>query len=138
MTNLDRNNPKNFVDFIRTNQPQPPQAHPDLECRILDSLEPRTSNKGQYITKWTIPGAMAITRGVPTKLLATGVLFTTVSFGVRTPRVAIEPQDVENFLVNSWQDTLNENHSVATENNEAYWLLPTVAESPQALSVSTP
>ena len=138
MTNLRRDNQNNFVGFIRHNQPNPPQACPDLEDRIMDALEPRTFKKRRYITGWTIPHAMAITRRVPTKLLATGMLFTTVSFGVRIPRVAIEPQDMENFLVNSWQDTLSETNYVATEGNEAYWLLPNVAESSQALSVATP
>ena len=52
--------------------------------------------------------------------------------------MAIEPQDMEKFLVNSWQDTLNENQIVATEENEVYWLLPTVTESSPALSVVVP
>ncbi len=138
MTNLRRDNQNDFVGFIRHNQPNPSPACGDLEDRIMDALEPRTPPKRRYINSLTIPHAMAITRRVPTKLLATGMLFTTVSFGVRTPRLAIEPHDLENFMVNSWHDTLNETNYIATEGNEAYWLLPTVTESPQALSVAAP
>ena len=137
MTNLHQNNQNNFVSFIRHNQPIPPQESPDLEHRIMDSIEPRITKKhSKYLTTWTINKAIA--RNMPTKLLATGVLFTTVSFGIRTPRIAIEPKDLENFLVDNWQDTLNTNGYIATEENEAYWLLPTVSQSPQALSVSAP
>ena len=83
MTNLHPDHHNNFVDFIRDNQPHPPQAGADLEDTIVDSLESRTLKKRQYITSWgTIPHARAITKRVPTKLLATGMLFTTVSFSV--------------------------------------------------------
>ena len=63
-------------------------------------------------------------------------MFTSVSFGLKTPRIAIEPKDLENFLVKNWQDTLDNHHSEAIEETEAHWLLPTVAESQPALSVS--
>lgn len=136
MTNLHQDNQNNFVSFIRRHQPVPPQESPDLEHKIMDSLEPRVTKKqGWHLSIRTIPNT--ITKNVPTKLLATGVLFTTFSFGVRTPRIATEPKDLENFLVNSWQDTLNNNYT-ATEENEAYWLLPTASQSTQTLSVSTP
>ena len=137
MTNLHQDNQNNFVSFIRRNQPIPPQESPNLEHRIMNSLKPRVTKKqGRYLAIWTISNA--ITKNVSTKLLATGVLFTTFSFGVRTPRIATEPKDLENFLVTSWQDTLNTNSYIATEDNEAYWLLPTVSQSTQTLSVSTP
>lgn len=127
MTNLHNDSKNNFVNFIRQNQPIPPQACPDLEQRIMDSLEPRTTReRKRYLkTTWTIPGA-----------IATGFLLTTVSFGVRTPRIAIEPKDLENFLVSNWQNTLKPNSYDDLRENEAYWLLPTVSEAPQALSVS--
>lgn len=132
MTNLHnenhRENHQNLVSFLRHNRPTPPHAEPDLEQRIMDSLEPRTIRDRQrhFKVTWTIPSA-----------IATGFLFTSVSFGIRTPRIAIEPKDLENFLVNNWQDTLDNHYDgVDLEEAEAYWLLPNVYEQQPALSVS--
>ena len=127
MTNSHNRDKTNFVAFLRQNQPIPPQACLDLEQQIIDSLEPRKFRERRcYKTvTWTIPSA-----------IATGFLFTTVSFGVRTPRVAIEPQDLENFLVNNWQDTFYTYNASAIDNHEADWLLPNVSKSERALSVS--
>ena len=125
MSNPHDDNRNNLVSFLRHNQPIPPQAHPDLERQLMESLEPRKSNKRCFKSGWTIPGA-----------IATGFLFTSVSFSVRTPRIALEPKDLENFLVKNWQNTLGENSYSAIEETEAYWLLPTVTEPQPALSVS--
>ena len=126
MSNLHDDNRNNLVSFLRQNQPIPPKAHPGLEQQIMDSLEPRANySRRCFKTGWTIPGA-----------IATGFLFTSVSFGVRTPRVALEPKDLENFIVKNWQNTLSDNGYGTIEETEAYWLLPTVVESKPALSIS--
>lgn len=126
MSNPHDDNRNNLVSFLRQNQPIPPQAHPDLERQLMESLEPRTSSNKRYSkSRWTIPSA-----------IATGFLFTSVSFSVKTPRIALEPKDLENFLVKNWQNTLGENSYTAIEETEAYWLLPSVTEPQPALSVS--
>ena len=125
MTNLHNDRKNNLVSFLRHNQPLPPDAHPNLEQQLMDALPPRAKTKKlRFKAAWTIPSA-----------IATGFLFTSVSF-VKTPRIALEPKDLENFLVKNWQNTLNNNSHTATEDTEAYWLLPTVSESQPALSVS--
>lgn len=128
MTNShNNNNQDNLISFLRCNQPIPPQACGSLEQNIYDSLEPRKFRDRKYCrtVTLTIPSA-----------IATGFLFTTFSLGIRTPRIAIEPQDLENFLVNNWQDTFDTYNFSGVDKNEADWLLPTVSESQQALSVS--
>ena len=132
MTNSRKDNQNNLVAFLRQNQPISPQAYPELEQTIIESLEPRRfrDRKCYKTVTCTIPSA-----------IATGVLFTTVSFGVRTPRIAIEPKDLEHFLVNNWQDTFHTHDTFNTYNaviddSEADWLLPDVSESKRALSVS--
>ena len=127
MTNSHDRDRHNLVNFLRQNQPVPPQPCQDLERRIIELLEPvPTKDRKRLPTvTWTIPGA-----------IATGVLFTTVSFGVRTPRVAIEPKDLENFLVSNWQNTLSVREASIVDDNEASWLLPKVSEPEPALSVS--
>ena len=122
MTNLPDDDRNDLISFLRQNQPTAPDARLNLEQQIFDSLEPRTDNKNSY-AKWTIPGA-----------IATGFIFTSIGLGFRTPRVAIEPKDLENFMVENWQTTLDsQTHNKARE-TEAYWLLLT---TPPSESVSS-
>ena len=48
------------------------------------------------------------------------------------------PQDIENFLVNNWRNTLSEQDTLVLDDNAAYWLLPTVSEAQPTVSLSTP
>ena len=126
MTNLPNERQNNLVSFLRDHQPLPPAAHPDLEQRLFDSLEPRTTHrKNSFKTIWSIPSA-----------IATGFLFTSVSFGWKTPRIALEPKDLENFLVKNWHNTLESSDFNHSEITEAQWLLPVVVEPNPTLSVS--
>ena len=127
MNNSHNDNKNNLVSFLRHNQPSPPQASSDLEQRIINSLESRKFKDSRYYktVTLTIPSA-----------LATGFLFATVSLGVRTPRLAIEPQDLENFIVNNWQDTLNANNAAFINDSEIDWFLPEVSEPEPTLSIS--
>ena len=124
MTNLHQDNKSNLVSFLRHNQPLPPDASPNLEQQIIDSLESHPRRKIGFKVAWTVPRA-----------IATGFLFTSVSFGIKTPRIAVEPKDLENFLVKNWHNTLDSHSYTATEEMEADWLLPNMSEQP-ALAVS--
>jgi len=137
MSNLPNDRKNNLVSFLRQNHPLPPEAQPNLEQQLIDSLEPRTKQRSLHFAKFrTALLTGATTRRIPAKLLATGFLFTSVSFNLRTPRIALEPKDLENFLVKNWHNTLG-NNSYSATNEEAYWLLPT-SESPASLSFSAP
>jgi hypothetical protein len=126
MTNLRNDRQNNLVSFLRHNRPMPVDPHSDLEQRLIDSLEPHTKQRRlSFKVTWTIPGA-----------IATGFLVTSVSFGLKTPRTALEPKDLENFLVKNWYDTLDNSSYTASKKTEASWLLPTISESQPALSVS--
>ncbi len=126
MNKFHNDNRNNLVSFLRHNKSTPADAHSDLEQRIIDSLEPRVKERKRHLkTTWTIPSA-----------IATGFLFTSVSFGLKTSRIAIEPKDLENFMVKNWQDTLNSADYATAEETEAYWLLPNNIEPQPALSVS--
>jgi hypothetical protein len=140
MTNSNNDRQNNLVSFLRHHQPLPPDASVDLEQLLIDSLElhPRQKrfslNLKAFKTAWAIP--RGIIRRTPAKLIATGFLFTSVSFVLKTPRIALEPKDLDNFLVKNWHDTLDSNiySYAAGEQPEAYWLLPTVSEPQPALS----
>jgi len=136
MTNLHNDQKNNLVSFLRHNHPLPPDAHPDSEERLMDSLEPRVKSRSLLYAKFkTALLSGSTTRRIPAKLLATGFLFTSVSFNFRTPRIALEPKDLENFLVKNWHNTLGSVSYTATNETEAYWLLP-ASESPSTLSFS--
>ena len=124
MSNLHDNNHNNLVNFLRQNQPGAPDAHQDLEQRIFDSLEPRTHKTKKLYLKnlCSIPSA-----------IATGILFTSIGL-IKTPRVAIEPKDLDNFLVKNWQSTFDTPTYTTAEETEAYWLLLTPPPSKPALS----
>lgn len=130
MTNLPNDRQHNLVNFLRHHQPLPPDSCFDLEQRIFDALETRPQRRKlsfNFKGRWTIPSA-----------LATGFIFTAISFTLKTPRIALEPKDLENFLVKNWYDTLDSNSYIYTarQNNEAYWLVPPPATSKAALSYS--
>ena len=128
MSNQPHNKQNNLVSFLRQNQPHPPDAHPDLEGQLLAALEPRSRRRQiRYKAAWTVPGA-----------IATGFLFTSISFSLKTPRLAVEPKDLENFVVGNWHNTLENNGYTSADDTEAYWLLPAVAEPQPTLSVSAP
>ncbi len=122
MTNLPDDERDNLVSFLRQNQPTAPDAHLNLEQQIFDAIEPRTRTKKFYL-KWTIPSA-----------IATVFLFTSIGLSFRTPRIASEPKDLENFLIKNWQSTLDTQTYNTAEETEAYWLLLTTPPSQPALS----
>ena len=124
MSNLHDDNHNNLVNFLHQNQANVPDAHQDLEQQIFDSLEPRTPRtKKLCFNLWNIHSA-----------IATGVIFTSIGLSFRTSRIAIEPTDLENFLVKNWQNTFNTQTYTTAEETEAYWLLLTTPPSGPALS----
>lgn len=126
MTNLPQDHQNNLVSFLRHNQPLPPNASPLFEEQLFNALKPHNKrHKIRFKAAWTVPGA-----------IATGFLFTSVSLGFKTPRIALEPKDIENFLVKNWHNTLeNTSHTVA-EDMPAEWLLPNIPESQPTLATS--
>ena len=127
MTNLHNNNPDNLVSFLRKNRPTPPKPSVNLEQQLMESISSHQTHKQKPFSGliWGIPSA-----------IATGFLFTSVSMGFKTPQVTVEVGELENFLVNSWNDTLDSTNYGAISEDDAYWLLPVVPESPQTLSLS--
>lgn len=127
MTNLHQDNQNNLVSFLRHNQPLPPEASPLLEQQLFETLQPHVKRcRIRFKAAWTVPGA-----------IATGFLFTSVSFSFRTPRLALEPKDVEKFLVKNWHSTLENNNYGATDELSADWLLPSAFDASPALATST-
>ena len=136
MTNLPNDNQHNLASFLHHHKPNPPQANMDLEQMIMNSLEPQISQRNFIFRVLIKTMTQTIANSTLFRVVATGFLFTSVSFCLKTPRIAIEPKDLENFVVKNWHDTLQKRRYTAAEKTEAYWPFPTVTESSPNLSVS--
>lgn len=136
MSNISNDNKHNFVDFIRHHKPMPASAHQDLEQVIIDSLKPQSSHRNLNCQKFTKNLVQIFSINYPFRLATIAFLFTSATFCFRTSRIAIEPKDLENFLVKNWHDTLDQNSYTSDEEIEAYWLLPAMGDSHSSLSVS--
>lgn len=136
MTNRPNDKQHNLVTFLRHNKPNPPKTNKDLEQLIMNSLEPQLSKGNFNYRELAKTIAQEIGSSTPFKLFVTGFLFTSISFFLKTPRIAIEPKDLENFLVKNWHDTLQKNSYTNPKGTEAYWLLPATEESSSSFSAS--
>lgn len=130
MSNLPNKDQKNLVNFLRENCPTPPSSQVNLEEQIMESIarQPQRGSKSTSNLIWTIPSA-----------IATGFFFTSVSLGFKTPQVAIEAGELNNFLINSWNDTIDSGNYAVVNEEDNYWLLTTQepqTESQQVLSLS--
>jgi hypothetical protein len=127
VTKLPDRERQNFVNFLRDNRPLAPDCQCNLEQKLINSLaqQPKRNHKYGSNLIWTIPGA-----------IATGVLFTSVSLSLKTPQVTIEASELDRFLVNSWNDTID-NSSFATWHQEDTHLIFSNWEQPETtLSIS--
>lgn len=136
MSNIPNDNQHNFIDFIGHHKPIPPEACKDLEQVLMDSLKPQEHHRNFNYKKLTKIFAQAIFSNYPLKLAVTSFLFTSFSLCFKTPRIAIEPKDLESFLVKNWHDTLHQSSYTTVEETEAYWLIPATINSNSSLSVS--
>ena len=128
MNNLPHDDHQNLVNFLRQNCPTTPAPNCNLEQRLMDSIahQPQYKPKQSSRLVWTIPSA-----------IATGFLVTSVSLGFKTSQVAIETEELENFIVNNWHETIARDSYTFPSEAETYWLLPTASETQATLSIST-
>ncbi len=127
MTKLPDREQQNFVNFLRDNRPLPPDCQCNLEQKLMNSIGEQPKRNHRYGSNliWTIPGA-----------IATGVLFTSVGLSFKTPQVMIEASELDQFLVNSWSDTIDHS-SFAVWDEEDTHLIFSNWQQPQAtVSVS--
>ncbi|GAB4543734.1 MAG: hypothetical protein Tsb0014_37540 [Pleurocapsa sp.] len=127
MNNSSYDDHENIVQFLQQNYPIAPPPSCNLEQRLMESVarQPQQKSKHSSSLIWTIPSA-----------IATGVLFTSVTLGLKTPQVAIKTEELENFILNSWNGTIARDSHTISDGLETYWLLPTTSESQASLSLS--
>ena len=117
---------RDLVSFLQQHRPLPP-TNPHLETQIMDLVEqqPRkTSKKSSKL--WFIPGAIAM-----------GLVITWNQRSISpTPQLVRDNLNLELFLVDSWEATIEDTAISTTPESQVYQLLSTV-ESPQVITSTT-
>jgi hypothetical protein len=93
MSKFSEDDPK-LSAFLRQYPPPPPEASPDLEAQLMESLPPRVQ-KTKYLP-WLITAIVG------------GLLFTWTGYRNYRPalRYTLIQQDLEAFLIDNWEETL--------------------------------
>ena len=128
MTKLPDREQQNLINFLRENRPAIPDAKGNLEAKLMNSIseQPRKHCKSSSSLMWTIPSA-----------IATGVLFTSVGLNWKTPQMVIEASELDQFLVNSWIDTVDSsNFAILNQEEDTDWLFTPIETTEKTLSVS--
>ena len=123
------NDEQDLVSFLRQHRPLAPQQEPHLENQVMDLVN-QTSQKnsqGKYPTLITLlSGTIAV-------ILA---LIWNSSRWNQTPQIAIDQDIIETFLINSWENTINEQTVFFSNQQEADWFYSNIEENSQVLSHS--
>ena len=121
---------QDLVSFLRQYRPLPPQQKPHLENQVMDLVN-QTSQRNsseKYSTLITFfSGTIAV-------ILA--VIWHGSRWNQQTPQIAIDQDMIETFLINSWDNTINEQTIFFSNQQEADWFYSNIEENPQVLSHS--
>ena len=117
---------RDLVSFLQQHRPLPP-TNPHLESQIMDLVERQPRKKVKKSGKlWAIPGAIAM-----------GLVITWNQRLLKpTPQLVRDNLNLELFLVDSWEATIEDTTISTTPESHVYQLLSTV-ESPQVITSTT-
>lgn len=118
-----------LVSFLKQYRPVPPRARADMEAQLMELVtrEPPPPPRYPHQFFWIVSSAMA-----GSLLLAVG--------GYRwlnpSPQIATNPQELEAFLVDSWNSATGETSVTypTTYTSEADWLFMTEPKARYAVS----
>jgi hypothetical protein len=117
---------RDLVSFLQQHRPLPP-TNSHLESQIMDLVERQPRKIPPKSSKlWFIPGAIAM-----------GLVITWNQRLLQpTPQLVRDNQNLELFLVDSWEATIEDTTISTTPESQVYQLLSTV-ESPQVITSTT-
>ena len=121
---------KDLVAFLRQNRPLPPIKNPDLENQVMELIN-QTSQRNSpdnYFKLFTILSS--------TIAVGLAVTWNSSPWGQQKPQIVIEQDMVETFLINSWENTINDQTVFFSSQQEADWFFSNVEEPLQVLSHS--
>lgn len=103
-----------LVNFLQEYRPVPPPASPLLEEKLIKRIEQEPiDSKHSSHWFWFVPSVVAAT------LLMVGGsdrLFRP------SPQIADKPEDLENFMIDSWRTTTEQTSYTLDNNSNIYWL----------------
>ncbi len=121
---------RNLVTFLRQHRPLPPNQQPHLENRVMELINQTSQRDSQekYFTLITVlSGTIAV---------SLAVTWNSSRWNQQTPQIAIDQSAVETFLINSWENTINDQTVFFSNEEEADWFLSNIEGNPQVLSHS--
>jgi hypothetical protein len=129
VNNLPQDNNKKLVDFVRQNYPVLPSSA-EVEEQLMQKIERHSlrHNKYRYGLLVVIPSAMV-----------TGAFLTWNETNLRLGSVSVtrHNSEIEDFLVNSWTNTLDYEPRVMTDELDSY-LFSSRNTNAKNLSLSSP
>ena len=123
---------RKLVEFLRKYQPTAPSETNNPETQLMKSIakQPMPLPRKQWGKQskrllWILPPMLA----------ATGFLFWSSTPPLSpSVNIASDTEELDNFLVNSWQDSLGDNPNNTTEYATFNWMMFTYPESEKSLS----
>ena len=140
MTNYEDKKPKmkkffqddeqDLVSFIRQHRPLPPSQNPHLENQVMELINQTSSKKSQenYFT--------LITTLSGTIVVGLVVTWSSSRWSQQIPQIAIDQDTVETFLINTWENTIDDQTVFFSNEQEADWFFSNTEKTPQVLSHS--
>ncbi len=121
---------RNLVTFLRQHRPLPPNQQPHLENRVMELINQtsqRDSQEKYFMLITVLSGTIAV---------SLAVTWNSSRWNPQTPQIAIDQSAVETFLINSWENTINDQTVLFSNEEEADWFLSNIEGNPQVLSHS--
>ena len=130
MKNFLPNDEQDLVSFLRQHRPLPPKQKPHLENQVIDLVN-QTSQGNSLVKHSTL---ITFFTGIIAVIVA--VIWNSSRWNQQTPQIAIDQDMIETFLINSWDNTINEQTIFFSDQQEADWFYSNIEETSQVLSHS--
>ena len=140
MTNYEDKKPKmkkffqddeqDLVSFIRQHRPLPPSQNPHLENQVMELIN-QTSSKQSQENYFTL-----ITTLSGTIVVGLVVTWSSSRWSQQIPQIAIDQDTVETFLINTWENTIDDQNVFFSNEQEADWFFSNTEKTRQVLSHS--
>lgn len=121
---------QDLIAFLRQHRPLPPSQSSHLESHLMQLVN-QTSQRNSLENHLKM-----ITAFSGTIVLGLAVLWSGSRWSQQTQKIAVDQGMVEAFLLNSWENTVNEHTVFFSNEQEADWFFSPIEKSPQVLSHS--
>ncbi|ELS01312.1 hypothetical protein Xen7305DRAFT_00010150 [Xenococcus sp. PCC 7305] len=121
---------QDLIAFLHQHRPLPPKQNSHLESHLMELVN-QTSQRNSPENHLKL-----ITAFSGTIVLGLAVLWSGSRWSQQTQKIAVDQGMVEAFLLNSWENTVNEHTVFFSNEQEADWFFSHTEKSPQVLSHS--